>query len=452
MFDELLNPPPNVDHQATQVIASIAKVIPQVQDDSTGSPSSTTVNQDAPSMSKSHTTTEIQSSVIPQEVEEDNLDIEVPHMGNDPLLGVPVTEVTSAQSSSIVSPHQILQPDHPIQQHTSKWTKDHPLNNIISQLSRPVSTRLQLHEQALFCYYDAFLTSVWELVPRLDKVVMITLKWIYKVKLDELGGILKNKARLVTCGYRQEEGIDFEESFAPVARLEAIWIFLAYFAHKNMVVYQMDVKNVFLNGNLRKEVYVSQPDGFVDQDNPNHVYKLKKALYGLKQASRAWYDMLSSFLISQDFSKGNAIDPSHYRGMIGTLLYLIANRPDLQFVICMCARYQARPIEKHDSFVALIAFADADHAGCQDTRRSTSGSVQFLGERLISWSSKRYHFIKKQVENGVIELYFVNTEYQLADPFTKALGRDRIEFLINKLGMRSFTPETLKQLMDEVDE
>ncbi|GJT68076.1 retrovirus-related pol polyprotein from transposon TNT 1-94 [Tanacetum coccineum] len=449
--------------------------------------------------------------------------------------------------------------------------------------------------------------EVWELVPRLDKVMVITLKWIYKVKLDELGGILKNKARLVTHGYRQKEGIDFEESFALVARLEAIRIFLAFAAHMNMVVYQMDVKTAFLNGNLREEVYVSQPDGFVDPDNPNHVYKLKKALYGLKQAPRAWYDMLSSFMISQDFSKGlvdptmfirkegkelflifqnprgifinqskyalkslkkygfdscdlvdtpmvekskldedkegKAVDPSHYRGMIGTLLYLTTSRPDLQFAICMCARYQARPTEKHlnavkrifrylkgtvnrglwypkDSSIALTAFADADHAGCQDTRRSTSGSMQFLGDRLVSWSSKRqksaaissteaeyiamsgccaqilwmrsqltdyglgfnkipmycdnksaialccnnvqhsrskhidirFHFIKEHVENGVIELYFVNTEYQLADIFTKALARERIEFLINKLRMRSFTPKTLKQLADEVDE
>nr|GFD14542.1 retrovirus-related Pol polyprotein from transposon TNT 1-94 [Tanacetum cinerariifolium] len=112
--------------------------------------------------------------------------------------------------------------------------------------------------------------------------MVITLKWIYKVKLDELGGILKNNARLVARGYRQEEGIDFEESFAPVARLEAIRIFLAYAAYKNMVVYQMDVKTTFLNGNLREDVYVSQPNEFVDPDYPNHVYKLKKALYGLK--------------------------------------------------------------------------------------------------------------------------------------------------------------------------
>nr|GEW16201.1 hypothetical protein [Tanacetum cinerariifolium] len=214
-----------------------------IQADSTGSPSSTTVDQDAPSLSKSHTTAETQSFVIPQDVEEDNIDMEVAHMGKDPLFGVPIPEVTYAQSSSMASPHQIMQPDHPIPQHTSKWTKDHPLDNIIGQLSRLVSTRLQLHEQDLFFYYDAFLTSVepntykealtqscwieamqeelneferlevWELVPRPDKVMVINLKWIYKVKLDELGGILKNKARLVALGYRQEEGIDIEESF-----------------------------------------------------------------------------------------------------------------------------------------------------------------------------------------------------------------------------------------------
>ncbi|GJU28036.1 retrovirus-related pol polyprotein from transposon TNT 1-94 [Tanacetum coccineum] len=195
-----------------------------------------------------------------------------------------------------------------------KWTKDHLLQNIIGDPSRPVSTRLQLHEQALFCYYDAFLTSVepktykdaqthscwieamqeelnefehlevWELVPRLDKVMVITLKWIYKVKLDEFEGILKNKARLVARGYRQEEGIDFEESFAPVVKLEAVRIFLAFAAHMNMIIYQMDVKTAFLNGILREEVYVSQPDEFVDPNNPNYVYRLKKALYGLKHA------------------------------------------------------------------------------------------------------------------------------------------------------------------------
>nr|GFB79101.1 retrovirus-related Pol polyprotein from transposon TNT 1-94 [Tanacetum cinerariifolium] len=261
-----INPPPSVVNQAAEVIAPIAEVISQVDADSTGSPSSTTVDQDAPSPSKCLTPTEIQSSVILQDVGNDNLDIEVAHMGNDLLLGVPISEVTSEQSSSTVSPQSNVQPNHPMTHHNNKWIKDHPLNNIIGQLSRPVSTRLQLHEQSLFCYYDAFLTSVdpkmykevltqacwieamqeelnefkrlevWELVPRPDKVMVITLRWIYKVKIDELGGILKNKARLVARGYLQEEGIDFEESFALVDRLEAIRIFLAYAANKNMVV------------------------------------------------------------------------------------------------------------------------------------------------------------------------------------------------------------------------
>nr|GEZ36047.1 hypothetical protein [Tanacetum cinerariifolium] len=172
-----------------------------------------------------------------------------------------------------------------IPQQNSKWTKVHPLDNIISQLSGPVSIRLQLHEQALFCYYDAFLTSV---EPKTYKDALTQSCWIEAMQ-EELNEFerLENKGRLVDRGYRQKEGIDFEESFASVAKLEAIRIFLAYVAHKNMVVYQMDVKTTFLNGNLRKDVYVSQPDRFVDQDIPNHVYKLKKALYGLKQASRA---------------------------------------------------------------------------------------------------------------------------------------------------------------------
>nr|GFC36378.1 retrovirus-related Pol polyprotein from transposon TNT 1-94 [Tanacetum cinerariifolium] len=117
--------------------------------------------------------------------------------------------------------------------------------------------------------------------------MIISLKWIFKAKLDEYGGVLKNKARLVAKGYCQEEEIDFEESFALVAHIEAIRIFLAYAAHNNMVVFQMDVKTTFLNGILKEEMYVSQPEGFVNQDHANHVFRSKKALYGLKQAPRA---------------------------------------------------------------------------------------------------------------------------------------------------------------------
>nr|GEX58248.1 hypothetical protein [Tanacetum cinerariifolium] len=206
LFDYLLTPPPSVDPPAPEVIAPIDEVIAPEPAESTGSPSLTTVEQDAPSPSKSQTTPETQPPVIPHDVEEDNHDIEVAHMGNDPFFGMPILEVASDKSSSTNFIHVIEHPDHQISQHNSKWTKDHPLENIIAQLVRLVSTRLQLHEQAFFCYYDAFLTSVepttykdaltqscwieamqeelneferlkvWELVPRPDKVMVITLK------------------------------------------------------------------------------------------------------------------------------------------------------------------------------------------------------------------------------------------------------------------------------------
>ncbi|GJT54022.1 hypothetical protein Tco_0989076 [Tanacetum coccineum] len=237
---------------------------------------------------------------------------------------------------------------------------------------------------------------------------------------------------------------------------------------------------------------------------------------------------------------GKLIDPTRFRGMVGSLMYLSASRPDIVFAVCMCARYQAKPTEMHltaikrifrylkgtihmglwypkDSGFELKAFADADYAGCHDTRRSTSGSAQFLGHRLVSWSSKkqkstaistteaeyialsgccaqilwmrsqlrdygfafnkipmycdnqsaialccnsvqhsrskhidiRHHFIKEQVERKVVELYFVETKYQLADIFTKALPRERFATLLPLLGVKQMSPETLKELLDE---
>ncbi|GKE97551.1 hypothetical protein Tco_0020902 [Tanacetum coccineum] len=206
MFDELLTPITSVDLPAPEVIAPVAEVVALVPAVLTGSPSSTNVDQDAPSPSNSQTTPETQPPVIPNDVEENNHDIEVAHMGNDLYFGVLIPEVSSDQSSSSDSIHTIVHPDHQISEHKSKWTKDHPLENIIGALERPVSTRLQLHKKALFCYYDAFLTAVepktykdaltqscwieamqeelneferlgvWELVPRPDKVMIINLK------------------------------------------------------------------------------------------------------------------------------------------------------------------------------------------------------------------------------------------------------------------------------------
>jgi hypothetical protein len=297
--------------------------------------------------------------------------------------------------------------------------------------------------------------EVWELVERPDGIFVIGLKWIWKNKLDAEGTVIRNKSRLVAKGYSQLEGPDFAESFAPVARHEAVRIFLAFAAHRNMVVFQMDVKTAFLNGELREEVYVSQPDAFVDPERPNHVYRLKKALYGLKQAPRAWYDKLSAFLLANKFSKGSVdptlftktygvdllivqiyvddiifastkrsysndfaklmkdnfemsmmgelsfflglqvhqsprgifinqskyaleilkkhgmmscdtyntpmsnttkldadlhgtpVDPTKYRSIIGSLMYLTASRPDIVFAVYMCSRYQSKPTERH---------------------------------------------------------------------------------------------------------
>ncbi|GJZ82753.1 retrovirus-related pol polyprotein from transposon TNT 1-94 [Tanacetum coccineum] len=305
--------------------------------------------------------------------------------------------------------------------------------------------------------YEIERLEVWELVSYPYKVFLIKLKWIYKVKTNESGGVLKNKARLIAQGFRQEEGIDFEESFASISRIEAIRIFVANAAHKNMTIYQMDVKMDFLNGELKEEVYVSQLEGFVDQDNPSHVYKLKKGSLRSKT---------SSTCMPVDL----------------TLTMLSAYVPGYRYVTHSLCVYRSR--------------------GCQDTRRSTSGSAQFLSDKLISWSSKKqkgtaissteaeyialsgccsqifwmrsqltdygfqlnkipmycdnksvialccnnvqysrakhidihYHFIKEQVENGIVELYFVRTEYQLAGIFTKSLPRERFNFFNDKVG------------------
>nr|GEV70561.1 hypothetical protein [Tanacetum cinerariifolium] len=467
----------NVDHPTPEVIAPIAEVVAPEPVASTSSPSITTVDQDAPSPSNFQTTLETHYLIIPKDVEEDNHDLDIAHMNNDPFFGIPIPKAPSDQSLSTDIILTIKYKDALTQ---SYWIE--AMQEKLNEFER---------------------LGIWELVPRPDKVMVITLKLIYKVKLDNLGGILKNKAQLVAHGYHQEEGIDFKGAFAPVARLEAIRIFLAYVAHMNMVVYQMDVKTAFLNDNLREEVYVSQPDRFVDPDNLSYMYKLKKALYGLKQAPHAWYDMSSSFLISQDFSKGSVdptmfirkdskellltygfdscdpmdtpmvekskldedkegktVDPSHYHGMIGTILYLTASRPDLQFPICICTWYHAWSIEKHLHAVKRIFRSQLTNYGLGFNKipmyYNNKSSISLCCNNVQHSSSKhidiRYHLIKEHVENRLIKLYFVNTEYQLVDIFTIALGRERIEFLINKLGMRSFTLETLKQLADKVEE
>nr|GEW19259.1 hypothetical protein [Tanacetum cinerariifolium] len=404
LFDELLTHPPSVDHPAPEVIALIAEVVAPEPAASIGSPSSTTVDQDVPSPSNSQTTPETQSSIIPNDVEDDNHYLDVAHMNNDPFFGIPILDVPSDQSSSTDVIHVIVHPDHQISEHNSKWTKDHPLENIIGELARPVSTRLQLHEQALFCYYDAFLTFV---EPRTYKDAMTQSCWIEAMQeelneFERLGAweLVPRPNKVMIRGYK-----DFSRVFRS-------------YEHGRL---RNGCEDCVLNGNLREEVYVSQPNGFVDTDNPNHVYKMKKALYRLKQAPRAWYDMLSSFLISQDFSKGS-VDPTLFIHREGNKLLLKYGFDSCDPVDTPMVEKSKLDDDKDGKAVDPSHYRDADHAGCQDTRCSTSGSMQFLGDKL------------------------------LAKIFTKALGRERIEFMINKLGMRSFTSETLKQLVDEVEE
>nr|GEV14911.1 Gag-Pol polyprotein [Tanacetum cinerariifolium] len=328
------------------------------------------------------------------------------------------------------------------------WTKDHPLEQVIRNPSQPVRTRRQLESDAEMCMFaltvsqikpknikeamvdSAWIESmpeelhqfdrldVWELVDRPLCTNVINLKWLWKNKPDEENTIIQNKSRLVAKGYAQKEGVDFEESFT---------------------IYQMDVKTTFLYGPLKEEVYVNQLDGFVVPYHPDQVYRLKKALYRLKQAPRVWYDELSKFLLSKGFSK----DQTKYRSKVKALMYLTASRPDIIHATCYCARYQAQPTEKHlaavkqnfrylkdtihmglwypkDTGFELTAFLDSDHAGCLDSRKSTSGGIQFLGGDKL-----------------------------LADLFTKALRVERFQYLVRQLGMRCLTPAELEALANE---
>nr|GEW75004.1 hypothetical protein [Tanacetum cinerariifolium] len=230
--------------------------------------------------------------------------------------------------------------------------------------------------------------KVWILIDLPFGKNAIGTKWVYKNKKDERGVVVRNKARLVTQGHRQEEGIDYDELFSHVARIEAIMIFLAFASYMGFIVYQMDVKSNFLYGTIDEEVYVTQPPGFVDPKFPNKVYKVVKALYGLHQAPRAW-------------------------SMIGSLTYLTASRPDIMFAVCACSRFQVTPKTSHLQAVKRIfrylkcqpklglwypkvssfnleAYSDSDYAGANLDRKSTTVGCQFLGRRLISWQCKKH--------------------------------------------------------------
>ncbi|GJR98061.1 retrovirus-related pol polyprotein from transposon TNT 1-94 [Tanacetum coccineum] len=361
------------------------------------------------------------------------------------------------------------------QSHDYRWTRDHPLEQVRGNPTMPVQTRRQLATDPEMCMFaltvsivepknikEAMADSawieamqdelhqfdrlkVWELVDKPFGKMIIKLKWLWKNKKDEDQTVIRNKARLVAKGYAQEEGIDFEESFAPVARLEAVRIFVAHAAHKSFPIYQMDVKTAFLNGPLKEEVYVAQPEGFVDPDHPEKVYLLRKALYGLKQAPRAWTSDHQS-------PKGNFINQANSLGdkLVSqgcqrnkTAQQCLQQRqsmwPYLQVVPQELDRTQLQDYGFNYNKIPLYCDSQSAIAiSCNPVQHSRTKHIH-----------TRYHFIKEQVENGIIELYFVRTEYQLADMFTKALPEDRFKYLVRRIGMRCLTPAELEVLTNE---
>nr|GEZ90563.1 ribonuclease H-like domain-containing protein [Tanacetum cinerariifolium] len=302
--------------------------------------------------------------------------------------------------------------------------------------------------------------QVWELVDKPFSKTVIRLKRLWKNKNDEDQTVICNKARLVAKGYAHEEGIDFEESFALVVRLEAVRIFIAYAAHKSFLIYQMDVKTEFLNGLLKEEVYVAQLDGFVDPDHP------EKPKYTLKILHKHVMDKVQSIgtpmamkpKLDADLS-GNPVGQTDYCSKIRSLMYLTSSRPDI--------------VQAGFSF-DLTAFSDADHAECIDSHKSTSGGIQFLGDKFVRWMSKKHNctamssaeaeyvalsascsqvmWMRTQLQDygfnyNKIPLYCDSqTEYQLADMFTKALPEDRFKYLVRRIGMRCLTPTELEVL------
>ncbi|GJT63023.1 putative ribonuclease H-like domain-containing protein [Tanacetum coccineum] len=389
MFDEYFTPPA-IDVPLVQKGAALRFV------DLAHSPVSTSIDQDASSLKSPKT----------------------PIFHDDPLNESPHEESTPQGSSSNV------RQTHTLFEHLGKWTKDNPIENMIGDPSRSVSTRKQLKTDAMWCFFDAFLTSVepksfkqamtepswidamqeeihevkmlqvWELVPCPDKVLLIKLKRIYKVKTDEFGGVLKNKARLVSQGFRQEEGINFEESFAPVSKIEAIravdptlftrqagndlllvqiYVDDIIFASTNTAMcnefsHQMTTKfKMSMMGQMSffLGLQISQSPRGIFINQSKYASKIVKK-YGMLSTDSVDTSLVEKSKLDEDL-QGKQVDATLYRDMIGSLMYLASSRPDLIHAVCLYA----------------------DHAGCQDTRCSTSGSAQFLGEKLVSWSSKK---------------------------------------------------------------
>nr|GEV06577.1 retrovirus-related Pol polyprotein from transposon TNT 1-94 [Tanacetum cinerariifolium] len=381
MFDELLNGTTQVVSKSSAVTTADAPNQRQQQQRTTLSISTTVAADTHPLniQTTPETTSQAPTVTVTENINQAETNKENAQVEEDEFINIFSTQVqergeTSSRHVDSSNMHTLYQ-RHPSEH---RWTKDHPLEQVIGNPSQSIRTKCQLETNGEICMF-ALTENI----------------------------VIRNKARLVAKGYNQQEGIDFEESFALVARLEAVRLFVAYDAHKSFPVYQMDVKTSFFYGPLKEKVYVNQPDGFIDPHLPDKIYHLRKEIYGLKQASRAWYDELFSFLVSKGFSKGSIdptllitkkredillvqiyiydiifgslnpklsksigtpmtmkhldadlsgtpVDQTKYRSMVGALMYLTTSRPDIVHATCYCARYQAKPTEKHLTVVKRI--------------------------------------------------------------------------------------------------
>nr|GEW29038.1 hypothetical protein [Tanacetum cinerariifolium] len=539
MFDELLN-------GSTQVMSKSSAVTTTDVPNQSQQQHTTPLNNQTTTDPTCHVPTQAPTVASTKNINQAEMVEENAQVENDEFINIFCTPIldrgeTSSRHVDSSNMHTFCQ-HHPSEHH---WTKDHPLEQVIGNPSQSVRTRRQLESDGEMCM---FALTVSQTKPKNIKEAMDDSSWIESMQeelhqFDRLDRILSFETNLVLWRrdmFKRKDlilknhlhqlldwklfGLDFEESFAPVARLEAVRLFIAYATHKSFIVNQMDVKTTFLYGPLKKEVYVNQPDGFVDPYHPDKVYRLKKALYGLKQAPRAWYDELSTFLVCKGFSKGS-IDPTlfitKHRGDILVVQIYVDDiifgstdpKVSKQFEKLMHNKFEMSMMGELKLFLGIQIhqsprgiFINQDkyaqeifikHGMTSCDSVGTPMAMKHLdadlsgGDKLVSWSSKKqdctlmslaeaeyvslsvccaqvlwmrtqltdYGFYfdkihmycdsKEKVEKGIVELFFVRTEYQLADLFTEALPEERFKYLVRRLGMRCLTPEELEVLANE---
>nr|GEX81167.1 hypothetical protein [Tanacetum cinerariifolium] len=474
MFDELLNRSSQVMSKSS--VVSTVDAPNQCQQQQT-----TPLNNHITPESTCHDPTQATSVTSNENMNQAEMVEKYAQVEHDEFINIFCTLVhdkgeTSSRHVDSLNMHTFYQ-HHPSEH---RWTKDHPLEQVIRNPSQSFRTRCQLELDGEMCMFTLTMSRI---KPKNIKESMANSAWI-----ESISGKTNVMNRILS----------FETNLALWLRDMRKRKELISNNHSHLLL------DSFLYGPMKEEVYVNQPDGFVDPYNPDKVYRLKKALYGLKQAPREWYDELSNFLIYQSprgifinqakyaqeilikhgmtscDSVGtpmatkhldanlsdNLIDQTKYHSMVRALMYLTASRLDIMYATCYCARYQAKLTEKHltaikrifrylkdtihmglwypkDTGFELTALSNSDHAGCFDSHKSTSGGIQFLGGvKLVSWSSKKCHFIKEKVEKGAVELFFVGTEYQLVDLFTKALPEERLSISSDDLNSSTRTHQT----------